>query len=141
MCAATALDFMSKGGVGRKKRAAHPYPFRSVTGKYKSETLIPGDGLSQRRQGVCGIKHFDNDVRIGPAKTKRTDTGYRRVQVARPCAERLLHLQMKVVEGNVRIRLFEMEAGRNESFPERQRYLNQSCDAGRGFEMADVQFH
>ena len=81
---------------------------------------------------------MQNHMSVGAAKAERADSGQCRTGLRGPRTERRLHAERKLVEGNMRVGLFKVQARRDLPMPQRQRHLDQAGDTGGGLEVAQV---
>ncbi|MCG3159461.1 MAG: hypothetical protein JMDDDDMK_00450 [Acidobacteria bacterium] len=83
---------------------------------------------------------FQHRVRIGSAEAERIHACAGRTFCVRPRLQRLWNPQPQFVEGNVGIRLPEVQIRRDRSMLQHQCDLDHPRDARAGFQMADVGF-
>ena len=87
---------------------------------------------------IAGGASSQNHMSIGAAEAERADPGQCGPDSAGHGPKRRLHAERKLVERNVRVGLFKVQARRDFAMPERQRHLDQARDAGGGLEVAQV---
>jgi len=80
----------------------------------------------------------EDDVRIGTAEAERIYARSAETGVAGKHFVLHGHAEFQAREVDVRIGIFEMQAGGNPPVLEHQRGLDQSGDTGRGFQMAEI---
>src|ERR1700694_3147080 len=80
-------------------------------------------------------------MRIGSTKAEGVDAGQAGVCPGGPCLELCRYTQRQFAERDVGIRFFEMQIRRYLLMLEAQRCLDQSRNAGAGFQVSDVTFN
>ncbi len=101
---------------------------------------------SRRRLAVL----LDDDVRVGPAGTKRRDAGNSRElsvhpidpdQRTRPGLQRSLDPERRAREIDVGVQLLDVQARNERGVLQLQNDLGKACDAGGRFQMPNVRLH
>ena len=97
-----------------------------------------------QRPGVLGFfglllgSFLDHHVGVGPAEAEGTHAGNSRLLATRPTDRLPGHLQRKLVPGDVRIGLLEMQMAGDLFVLKGKHHLDQPGDTGRRLQMADV---
>ncbi|ONK15515.1 hypothetical protein STBA_63350 [Streptomyces sp. MP131-18] len=88
-----------------------------------------------------GVPRAHDHMAVGAAHAERADAGHGRPPGTAQRGERGLHAEAEVVERDVRVRVLEVEAGREFAVAQRQQRLEQPRDTGRAFQVPDVGLH
>ena len=115
-----------------------PRPLRERHGEVGRERQQEG---RRRRLRPCRRvrRPLQDDVGVGAAEAEGADAGQR--GTPGPGRQLRLHRERQLVERDVRVRLLEVQAGRDLPVPERERDLDQAGDAGGRFQVPDVGLH
>jgi hypothetical protein len=100
-----------------------------------------GDELERPVGGFRDCHHrrlLHDDEGVRAAHAQRVHPGAARTHPARPVGQLVVHPEGAALEINRRVRYLEVEAGRHLAVVQRERRLDQACDACGGVEMADV---
>ena len=129
----------SSGWAARCSRKRFARFFRPFFAARREGQDMQGAVMGILRQGHGG-RLFQNDVRIGAADAEGADGGSAQMPLRLPCAECRVDEEWAAGKIDLGVRLAEVEAWRQLPVFQGQNGLDQTGDARRGIEVADVGF-